>query len=149
MKKPAIVALLMAAIALPVSSQQMKAENQVKYRRAAYQLMNLNFSNLDAMATDKKPFNRDEAARNAEFVALLATVPKGFFGEGTDKDTRAKPEIWKNRADFDAKMDKMTGEAAKLPAVVKAGDMAAFRKHVRDLNEACKACHDEYRTKQQ
>jgi cytochrome c556 len=111
--------------------------------------MNLNFSNLDAMATDKKPFNRDEAARNAEFVALLATVPKGFFGEGTDKDTRAKPEIWKNRADFDAKMDKMTGEAAKLPAVVKAGDVAAFKKQVHDLNEACKACHDEYRAKQQ
>ena len=149
MKKPAIVALLLAAVALPALPQQMKAENQVKYRRAAYQLMNLNFANLDAMATDKKPFNRDEAARNAEFVALLATVPKGFFGEGTDKDTRAKPEIWKNRADFDAKMDKMTGEAAKLPAVVKAGDMAAFKKHVHDLNEACKACHDEYRTKQQ
>ena len=149
MNKPAIVALLVATFALPAASQQMKAENQVKYRRAAYQLMNFNFSNLDAMATDKKPFNRDEAARNAEFVALLATVPKGFFGEGTDKDTRAKPEIWKNRADFDSKMDKMTGEAAKLPAVVKAGDMGAFKKQVHDLNEACKACHDEYRAKQQ
>ena len=149
MKKSAIAALVLAAAAVPVLAQQMKAENQVKYRRAAYQLMNLNFSNLDAMATDKKPFNRDEAARNAEFVALLATVPKGFFGEGTDKDTRAKPEIWKNRAYFDAKMDKMAGEAAKLPAIVKAGDMGAFKRQVHDLNEACKACHDEYRAKQQ
>ena len=149
MKKSAIAALVLAAAALPAVSQQMKAENQVKYRRAAYQLMNLNFGNLDAMAENKKPFNKDEAARNAEFVALLATVPKGFFGEGTDKDTRAKPEIWKNRADFDSKMDKMTAEAAKLPAVVKAGDMGAFRKQVNDLGEACKACHDEYRAKQQ
>jgi cytochrome c556 len=149
MKKSAIAALVLAAAALPAVSQQMKPENQVKYRRAAYQLMNLNFGNLDAMAENKKPFNKEEAARNAEFVALLATVPKGFFGEGTDKDTRAKPEIWKNRADFDAKMDKMTNEAAKLPAVVKTGDMAAFRKQVHDLGEACKACHDEYRAKQQ
>ena len=149
MKKPAIAALLVAAVALPALSQQMKAENQVKYRRAAYQLMNLNFQNLDAMAENKKPFNREEAARNAEFVALLSTVPKGFFGEGTDKDTRAKPEIWKNRADFDSKMDKMTGEAAKLPAVVKTGDVAAFKKQVHDVGEACKACHDEYRAKQQ
>ena len=149
MKKSAIAALVLAATAVPVVAQQMKAENQVKYRRAAYQLMNLNFQNLDAMAENKKPFNREEAARNAEFVALLATVPKGFFGEGTDKDTRAKPEIWKNRADFDSKMDKMTGEAAKLPAVVKAGDLGAFKKQVQDLGEACKACHDEYRAKQQ
>ena len=150
MKKSVFAALaVLAAVAVPVAAQQMKAENQVKYRRAAYQLMNLNFSNLEAMAENKKPFNKDEAARNAEFVALLATVPKGFFGEGTDKDTRAKPEIWKNRADFDAKMDKMANEAAKLPAVVKAGDMGAFRKQVHDVAEACKACHDEYRAKQQ
>lgn len=149
MNKSSIVAALAAAVAVTAAAQQMKPENQVKYRRAAYQLMNLNFGSLEAMADNKKPFNKDEAARNAEFVALLSTVPKGFFGEGTDKDTRAKPEIWKNRADFDAKMDKMTGEAAKLPAVVKAGDMGAFKKQVHDLGEACKACHDEYRAKQQ
>jgi cytochrome c556 len=149
MKKSALAALVLAAAAVPVVAQQMKAENQVKYRRAAYQLMNLNFSNLEAMAENKKPFNHDEAARNAEFVSLLATVPKGFFGEGTDKDTRAKPEIWKNRADFDAKMDKMSGEAGKLPAIVQAGDMGAFKKQVHDVGEACKACHDEYRAKQQ
>jgi cytochrome c556 len=149
MKKSITLAAIAMAVAIPTTAQQMKPENQVKYRRAAYQLMNLNFAGLEAMAESKKPFSKDEAARNAEFVALLSTVPKGFFGEGTDKDTRAKPEIWKNRADFDAKMDKMTGEAAKLPAIVKAGDMEAFRKQVHDLGEACKACHDEYRAKQQ
>jgi cytochrome c556 len=44
-------------------------------------------------------------------------------------------------------MDKMTGEAAKLPAVVSAGDMAAFKKQVSDTAAACKACHDDYRAK--
>ena len=149
MKKIALAALVLAAAAIPVLAQQMKPENQIKYRRAAYQLMNLNFSSLDAMVENKKPFNKDEAARNAEFVALLSSVPKDFFGEGTDKDTRAKPEIWTHRADFDSKMDKMRTEAAKLPAVVKTGDMAALKKQVEDTNAACKACHDEYRIKQQ
>ncbi len=148
-KKIALAALILAAAAIPVLAQQMKPENQVKYRRAAYQLMNLNFAGLEAMAENKKPFNKDEAAKNAEFVALLSGVPKDFFGEGTDKDTRAKPAIWTNRADFDSKMDKMRTEAAKLPAVVKTGDMAAFKKQVADTGAACKACHDEYRAKQQ
>jgi cytochrome c556 len=148
-KKAAAATLILAAAAFYADAQLVKLENQIKYRKAAYTLMNLNFGSLEAMAEGKKPFNKDEAARNAEFVALLATVPKNYFGEGTDKDTRAKPEIWTHRADFDSKMDKMVGEAAKLPAVVKAGDMAAFRKQVNDLGEACKACHDEYRTKQQ
>jgi cytochrome c556 len=146
-RKAALAALVVAAYAFPAFAQQMKVEDQIKYRRSAYALMGLNFGSLNAMVTDKKPFNKDEAARNAEFVALLSTVPKDFFGEGTDKDTKAKPEIWKNRADFDSKMDKMRAEAARLPAAVKAGDMAALRKQVADTGAACKACHDEYRLK--
>jgi cytochrome c556 len=147
MRKSAIAAVILAATAVATQAQQVKLEDQVKYRRAAYTLMSLNFGSLGAMAQDKKPFNKDEAIRNADFVAMLSTVPKQYFGEGTDKDTKAKPEIWTNRADFDAKMDKMVSEAQKLPAVVRAGDMAAFKKQVGDTGAACKACHDEYRLK--
>ena len=147
--KRAAIAVLLAACTAPfaVVAQQVKVEDQIKFRRAAYTLLSLNMRSMAAMAQEKKPFNHDEAARNAEFVALLATVPKGYFGEGTDKDTKAKPEIWAKRADFDAKMDKMVSEAQKLPAVVKAGDMAAYKKQVADVDSACKACHDEYRSK--
>jgi cytochrome c556 len=147
MKKTAIAVLLGAATAIPVAAQEVKPENQIKYRRAAYQLMNLNFTNLDNMSKDKKPFNATEAQRNAELVAILSPIPKEYFGEGTDKDTKAKPEIWTKRADFDAKMEKMVTEAGKLPAVVRAGDTAAFKKQVADVGAACKACHDDYRAK--
>jgi cytochrome c556 len=141
------IALLVIAASIPALAQQVKVEDQVKYRRAAYTLMSLNFGSLGAMAQDKKPFNKEEAQRNADFVAMLSTVPKGYFGEGTDKDTKAKPEIWAHRADFDAKMDKMVTEAQKLPAVVRGGDMAAFKKQVADVGAACKACHDDFRAK--
>jgi cytochrome c556 len=149
MKKSAIAALALLAAAAPALSQNVKPENQIKFRRAAYTIMNLNFSSLDAMVENKKPFNKDEAIRNADIVSLLSSIPKSYFGEGTDKDTRAKPEIWKNRADFDSKMDKMISEAGKLPAVARSGDAAALKKQVNDVGEACKACHDEYRVKQQ
>ena len=147
MKRVAIAAAFLAATAFSVQAQQVKVEDQIKYRRAAYTLMGLNFGSLGAMAQDKKPYNQEEATRNADFVAMLSTVPRNYFGEGTDKDTKAKPEIWSHRADFDAKMDKMVGEAQKLPAAVRAGDMAAFKKQVGDVSSACKACHDEYRLK--
>ena len=147
MKKTALAALALAAIAVPAFAQQVKVEDQIKYRRAAYTLMGLNFGSLGAMAQDKKPYNQEEAQRNADFVAMLSTVPKGYFGEGTDKDTKAKPEIWAKRADFDSKMDKMVSEAQKLPAVVRGGDLAAFKKQVGDVGAACKACHDDYRAK--
>jgi cytochrome c556 len=147
MKKSAIAALVMAATALPALAQHMKPEDQIKYRRAAYDLLGLNFGSLSAMAQNKKPFDKEEAQGNADFAAMLATVPRHYFGEGTDKNTKAKPEIWTHRADFDSKMDKMVTEVQKLPAVVRSGDMEAFRKQVSETGHACKSCHDDYRAK--
>ena len=136
----------LAAMAFPVEAQ-VKPEDHVKQRRAAYAVMGFNFANLGAMAQDKKPYNREEAARSAELVAALSDYPQGHFAEGTDKgETKAKPEIWKNRADFDDKMKKMVAEAKQLPQAARA-DLAALKKQFAETGKACKACHDEYRAK--
>ncbi|MEO7744120.1 MAG: cytochrome c [Usitatibacter sp.] len=146
MKKQAIVAAFTLAAAFAAEAQ-IKPETQIKQRRAGYAVMNFNFSSLAAMAEGKKPFNKDEAARNADLVAALSDYMKGFFGEGTDKgETKAKPEIWQTRSDFDAKMDKMISEARKLPAAARA-DLPALKTAVTDAGAACKACHDDYRAK--
>ncbi len=150
MNKTAIAALLLAATALPSLAQQaMKPEDQIKMRKSTMAVIGYNFGSLAAMAQDKKPFNKDEAQRNADILPLLAAMPKPFFGEGTDKgdNTKAKPEIWKNKADFEQKLDKMAQEVARLPQVVRAGDMAAFKKEVGEVGKACKSCHDDYRAK--
>jgi cytochrome c556 len=146
MKKVAI-AVALAVAALPLAAQQVKIEDQVKYRRAAYDLMGLSLGNLGAMAQEKKPFNKEEAQESADLLKMVSRIPRRYFGEGTDKDTKAKPEIWQKRADFDAKMDKMIAEAGKLPDVVRGGDMAAFKQQVGETGKACKSCHDEFRAK--
>ena len=129
-------------------AQQVKPEDQLKFRKAAYSLMNYSLGNLDAMAEGKRPYVKEEVIRYADLLTQLSTVPKGFFGEGSDKgETRAKPEVWTNRADFDAKMDKMVNEVAKLPQTARSGDAAALKKVVHDVDEACGACHDDYRLK--
>ena len=142
-------ALCLAASALTASAQPLKPEKEIQLRQSAYALMGYNFANLGAMAQDKKPYNKDEAIRDADFVALLATEPRNHFLEGTDKgrDTKAKPEIWQKRSDFDSKMDKMVSETGKLPAVARNGDLAALKAAVGETGKACKACHDEYRQK--
>jgi cytochrome c556 len=140
------VALALAAAA--TAQAQTKPEDHIKQRQSAYAVLGYNFSNLAAMAQEKKPYNKDEAAKSAEIVAVLADYPKGHFGEGTEKgrDTRAKPEIWKNRGDFDAKMDKMITATRALPQAARA-DLPALKKAVSDAGAACKACHDDYRAK--
>lgn len=150
MKKIAIAVLTLAATALPVAAQQkLKPESQIKMRKSTMDVINYNFSSLEAMAEGKRPFDKDEAARNADIVAQLVALPKRFFGEGTNIEgkTKAKPAVWEHRADFDEKMDKFANEAAKLPAAVRSGNMEAFRNQVDATGKACKACHDDYRAK--
>jgi len=146
--KIAAIAALMLATALPAAAQQLKPDRQIQLRQAAYRLMGYNFGSLNAMVQDKKPYNKEEAGRNADFVAMLSEVPKDFFGPGTEAGapTDAKPDIWKNRSDFDAKMNRMIEEAKKLPQAART-DLAALKKAVGDAGAACKACHDEYKNK--
>ena len=139
-------AALAAAVSLPAVAQQAKPEDQIKQRRSALAVIGYNFSSLAAMAQEKKPYAKDEAARNAQLVAALAEYPRQFFGEGTDKgETKARPELWQKRADFDAKWDKMIAEARRLPQA--AGEPGTLKKAVADTGAACKACHDDYRAK--
>jgi cytochrome c556 len=145
--KKAAIAVALAAMAFTAQAQT-KPEDHIKQRQSAYAVLGYNFSNLAAMAQEKKPYNREDAAKSADIVAALADYPKAHFIEGTEKgrDTRARAEIWKNRADFDAKMDKMVTETRKLPQAARA-DLAALKKAVSDSGAACKACHDDYRAK--
>ena len=142
-----IVPLVLAAATFPAAAQQMKAEDQVKQRQSGYAILGYNFGSLAAMAQGKKPYDKDEAQRNAQLAATISDYPRHFFGEGTDMvaNTKAKPEIWQKRSDFDAKMDKMIAEAKKLPQA--AADPASLKKAVGDTGGACKACHDDYKAK--
>lgn len=147
MKSIAIVAALGLATTAFVAQAQVKPEDHIKQRQSAYAVMGFNFSNLAAMAQEKKPYNKDEAARSAQLVAALADYPQGHFVKGTEKgrDTKAKAGIWKNRSDFDDKMKNMIAEAKKLPQA--AGELSSLKQQVGETGKACKACHDEYRAK--
>jgi cytochrome c556 len=149
MKIKVLVLALAAGAVVAANAQQPKPEDQLKLRKAAYALLNYGFGPLAQMAEGKRPYSKEEAIRRADFIAQIAPVPKGLFGEGTDKvgETRAKPEIWTNRADFDAKMDKMVSEVTKLPQVARNGDEATVKKAIKDIDDACNACHEDYRQK--
>jgi cytochrome c556 len=147
MNRYAIAAAALLAAAALGTQAQMKPEDQVKQRRSGMAIIGHNFGSLAAMAQGKKPYDKEEAGRNADLVAALADYPHAFFVEGTDKgETKAKPEIWQKKADFDDKMKKMVSEAKKLPQAART-DVAALKGAVGETGKACKACHDDYRAK--
>jgi len=143
------VALLCLAGLISLSAQaQMKPEDAIKLRQSAMKLIGYNFGSIGAMVNDKKPYNKDEAIRNATNIEGLVSQPWEFFIPGTDKgETKAKADIFKDADKFKAANEKLQAEAAKLAQVSKSGDMAALKTQFGATAQACKNCHDNFREK--
>ncbi len=101
---------------------------------------------LAQMASGDVPYDAALAKQNAETLLSDFQKIKALFPEGSDKgppETWAKPEIWTDRANFEAARMKAV-EAAK--AAVAVTDQAKLGEAVNGLGEACKGCHEKYRT---
>jgi cytochrome c556 len=148
MKKITTFILTAAAVlaSVPAVAQFAKPEDAIKYRKNALFVMQQNFSRVGAMASGRVPFDAKVAAENAAVAEFVGKLPWAAFGEGTDKgDTRAKPEIWKERAKFQEYADKMDAEMAKLTVAAKSGNLDSVKAAVGAVGGSCKTCHDAYR----
>lgn len=140
------LAALTIAFSMPSLAQFAKPEDAVKYRKNALFVMQQNFGRLAGMASGKIPFEAKVASDSAAVAEFVGRLPWAAFGEGTDKgDTRAKPEIWKEKAKFNDYADKMNLEMSKLALAAKTGNLDSIKASVAATGGTCKTCHDAYR----
>lgn len=143
-----VLAAATLTLVAPASAQFAKPEDAVKYRKNALFVMQQNFSRVAAMAQGKIPFDAKVAAESAAVAEFMSKLPWAGFGEGTDKgETKAKPEIWTEKAKFNEYADKMQAEMTKVAAAAKTGKLDAIKAAVGPAGESCKTCHDAYRNK--
>ena len=154
MKKNVVAVLsalaVVATFSAAVIAQEMKADRAIKYRQGVFQAMGWNFySVLGPMVKGEIPYNKDQAVRSATFLSHLAVMPYDGFIAGSDQGapTKAKPEIWKEKAKFDKLAQDMQAETVKLVAAAQTGDPAALRTAVANTGRACSNCHDDFRIK--
>lgn len=150
MKKTMLSLLAISAtvVSFSASAQFAKAEDAIKYRKAAFTVTGAHFGRLGAMAQGRVPFDSKVATDNAEIVSTMAKLPWAAFGEGTDTgDTRAKGEIWTQNAKFKETADKFQAESLKLVAAAKGGKEDAFKSAFNATAGTCKTCHDDFRAK--
>jgi cytochrome c556 len=145
-----VIAALALVTAVPASAQFQKPEQAIKYRQSVMAIQGAHMGRLGAMTAGRVPFDAAAAQANADLVSTLSKLPFTAFGEGTDKGapTRAKPEIWTNRADFDAKAKTYQEEAVKLQAAAKTGNPDQVKTAFGALGDTCKGCHDKYQKEQ-
>ena len=118
------------------------------YRQSWFAMVATNFGPMVSMLKGEMPWDDARMSAAADQLAQLTAmdISRGF-SPGTEKGTtRAKPEIWENMADFNAKMEDLRVAAADLQTAAASGDRKAIGKAVGDVGQSCKACHDEYKS---
>jgi cytochrome c556 len=145
--KHVFAAAAVAALMSPLAAQAQfaKPEDAIKYRQSAFSVMGAHFGRLGAMVNGRIPYDAKVASDNANIVAMMAKLPGAGFGPGTETglNTRAKAEIWRDSAKFQAAYEKMIAETAKLPMA--AGDPAMLKTAFGAAAGTCKGCHDDFR----
>lgn len=142
----AALALAMGFAGSAAAQSFAKPEDAIKYRRSALTVMAAHFGALGAMANGRAPYDAAAAARHADVLAVVHTLPWAGFVAGTDKgDTRAKPEIWSEAAKFKEGQDRLHGDMVKLAAAAKTGSLDQLKAAWGPNSGSCKACHDNYR----
>jgi len=143
-----LLATLGASFVLPAAAQFARPEDAIKYRKNALFVMQQNFGRVAAMAGGKAPFDAKVAAESAAVAEFAAKLPWEGFGPGTDKgDTKAKSEIWTEKAKFDDYAHKLQTEMAKLTVAAKSGSLDNIKVAVNAVGGTCKSCHDDFRAK--
>lgn len=116
----------------------------VAARQAAYHLSGAAMGHMNAAI--ERGGDIAAQAYAARGVARWARVLPTMFPDSTRGvgPSRARPEIWASRADFEAKAAAYADAAARLAAVAESGDRDAFATQFRTTVATCRACHDLY-----
>ena len=95
------------------------------------------------------------APDNASMVAAAQTISAGAqqqsrwfpVGSGPESgiDTDALPNIWTDRAKFDATINQLVAESKNLTTVVSGNDPKTISAQVKVVGNVCGACHHSFR----
>jgi cytochrome c556 len=148
--------LVAAAVAVTLGSlagfaaAQVKPESMVKQRQSAMTLIGKYWGPIAGMASGKvSPYNADVISRNATYLENLAQMPWDGFHDSTrdEKNTKALPEIWSQKAKFDELAQRLQTETAKLGEVARKKDEAGVKQQYAAVGKVCGACHEGFRAK--
>lgn len=151
MPKYLATALLVTGLAITGTAWSHLDEEQPlqSYRQSWFAMIGITVNPLFSMLKGETPWDEKTLAASSAQLATLANMEwRQGFAPGSEKGTtRAKPQIWENREDFKAKMEDFRNAANDLEEAVAGGERKAIAGSIGALGQACKACHDEYKSK--
>jgi cytochrome c556 len=138
------------SLATAAAIAQQRPDAAIHYRQGLMAVMGWNFDLLGAAVRHTGALDTKEIVLRAERLAQLGPQMAEGFPKPTPAQkgavTDAAPEIWSDAAGFQAQVDAYVAESKKLVDVAKSADDAQIKAQFRKVSDACKACHDKYKS---
>ncbi|MDR2688857.1 MAG: cytochrome c [Azoarcus sp.] len=130
---------------------QVKPEDQIKFRKAAYSFAAWNSGKIKANLDGTYDAAQVQAAARA-IAAVANSGMSALYGPGTDKavgdqKTSVKPELFTNGAEVGKLAGDFATAANELLKAAETGDAAAVKVAYGAVGKSCKACHDQFRSR--
>jgi cytochrome c556 len=98
------------------------------------------------MIDGKEPYDNAKAQKVLTTFAAAHDKGKNLWPDNSKTgDTASLPAIWENKADFDAKLAKLSSDAKAAEPTVK--DLDTFKAAMGNVGKDCGGCHTTYRKK--
>jgi cytochrome c556 len=126
------------------STSELSAAAAVEARQAGFKKMGAALKAITEQLKTGSPDPSTLAAPAQALVGFAEKVPH-WFPAGSGAETDALPNIWTDRARFDALAKDLLAEVKNLSATLAANDLAAMKEQAKRTGAACSACHRSYR----
>ena len=144
------VALLVAVLGLSACSGEppdTHPDQPVTKRRAVFKDMVQALEPMGMVARDRKAYDAAEFLASAVALQQLAGKPWPLFtADSNYPPTHAKAAVWDKPAEFKQAQDKFQANVVTLVQAARGTDLDAIKASVSQVQQSCKACHDNFRT---
>jgi cytochrome c556 len=142
-----IIRIAFAAVVAALAATAVVAQSDpVATRRGMMKSVGGANGAITQMLDGKQPF--DVAKAKAALMTIsdhAGKIGPHFVAGSHTGETAALPSIWENRADFDAKMAKLSTDAKA--AADKVTDLDSLKAGIGTVRQNCGGCHNTYRKK--
>ncbi len=144
-----ILAYSLFLCASPVTFGEQDPEAVIKFRQGVMKAQGGHMAAMAQIVRGKVNYGDRLAIHAKALNSIIGNIAE-LFPEGSDfGETAAKEEIWGRWEQFENSANKADEKAKTFLKAVNAGDQAAIGSTFKELAEACKACHKDFRQEEE
>ncbi len=124
-------------------------EDIIKYRQSVMLSQRAHMAAATAIIQGKVDFKDQLSHHVKSLEATTKDIPSLFPKDSDFGDTKALDAVWKNNTEFLKSAKNAQEKSQALAKTVASGDTKNYAPRLKELQEACRSCHKDFRKEEE